>query len=77
MDLGTTSIIEVPLRGEYNLGPGHLDAQLSRTQNSILRRIQDGLVFRHAKTADGKPVYSRASVLKWMIEEIGGTNGDG
>ncbi len=67
-----TVTIEVPLRGEYDRGPGHVDAQLDRRQDGILRRVQDALNFGNCRTASGRYVHSRADAIRWLIEKIGG-----
>ena len=63
--------IEVPLRGEYDPGLGHVDTQLNRQQASVMRRLQDGLDHGHARLASGKPVFTRADVVRWLLEKIG------
>ena len=67
-----TVTIEVPLRGEHDRGPGHVDAQLDRKQAGILRRVQNALNHGNYRTANGRHVNTRADAVRWLIEKIGG-----
>ena len=62
--------IEVPLRGEHDLGLGHVEARLTRPQAAILRRLQDALNSDNHRTANNRHVTSKADVVRWLLEEI-------
>lgn len=67
-----TVTIEVPLRGDRDIGPSHVDAQLDRRQAKIIGRVQNALYCGSYRTANGKYVHSRADAVRWLIEKIGG-----
>ncbi|MBW3540759.1 MAG: hypothetical protein KY476_10850 [Planctomycetes bacterium] len=51
---------------------GHLDARLNTpAQRAGLRRLHAGLVAAGAQLAGGKPVVSKADVLRYLFEQLG------
>ena len=67
-----TQPIEVPLLGDFDKGPGHVDAQLNRKQATTLRQIQHALDMGDYRMANGKHVNTKADVVRWLIDQIGG-----
>lgn len=67
----STAAIEVPLRGDHVKAFGHVDVQLDRMQATVLRRLQDGLDDQNKRLANGRGVFTRADVVRWLLEEIG------
>ena len=67
-----TQPIEVPLLGDFDKGPGHVDAQLNRKQATTLRQIQHALDMGDCRMANGKHVNTKADVVRWLIDQIGG-----
>ena len=70
----STSVVEVPLRGDFDIGPSHADAQLDRRQSTILRRIQAALDHKHARLRNGRHAQTKADVIRWLLEQAGGND---
>ena len=68
--------IKVPLFGDFNKPPGHVDAQLNRKQATTLRQIQHALDMGDYRMANGRHVHTKADVVKWLIDQIGGDDGE-
>lgn len=59
--------------GRINLGKGvrsHLNVQLERDNAEKFLRVRQGLRDENAKLDNGRPVYSSADTLRWMLENM-------
>lgn len=67
-----TALIEVPLGevDERGYAARHVDAQLTPEQRGSLRRVLRGLVDKGAKMKSGKPVWTSADAIRWMLEQV-------
>lgn len=64
--------IEVPLRGEHDLGLAIVTVAMNRQQASTFRMIQDALHKSHALLANGKHYVGedRSRVFLWLLDQI-------
>ena len=51
--------------------PQHINAQIKDAEAITLQRIRLGLVDANAKMPDGRPVYSWAETVRWLLIELG------
>jgi hypothetical protein len=67
-----TALIEVPL-GESDSGyiSNRVDVHLSAGERSTMKRVLNGLKSRGARLQSGKPIWSNADVVRWMLEQVG------
>ena len=55
---------------EKTHNPSQIACQISGDESRTFQRIRSGLVEHNAKLKNGRPVYSWADVLRWMLETI-------
>ena len=48
----------------------HVEVQLDGRQRASLSRLRAGLESGHLKLANGKPVWSNADAVRWLIEQV-------
>lgn len=57
---------------------GHIDVQLKTPQQRRgLRRLHEGLIVAGARFQSGRPVSSKADVLRYVFEQLGAADPDG
>ena len=73
----TTTIIEVPLGtvGEKEPLVRHVESRLrARNQQLALKRLLRGLQETGTTLADGRPVRRPGDVIRWLMEQISGSD---
>jgi hypothetical protein len=50
----------------------HIQAQLGPEAAMAFMRIRNGLREQNAKLGNGRPVYSNADTLRWLMEQVAG-----
>lgn len=49
----------------------HIDLQLKQEEVDALAGLRSGLINRGLKLADGKPIWTGADVVRWLLQELG------
>lgn len=55
---------------QFDQGPRHLQLQMKPEEAQMFLRLRDGLRSSSAKLDDGRPVWSNADVMRWLLLEI-------
>ncbi len=64
-DLATSGKIQL------DQGPRHVQLQMKPEEAQVFLRLRDGLRSSNAKLDDGRPVWTNADVMRWLLLEIG------
>lgn len=63
-------VVSIP-NGVYTPDAMHLDVHLRKQATArAFKRVWMALLQQHAKLSNGRPVYSAANVVEWLVEQI-------
>lgn len=57
-------------RVQFDQGPRHLQLQMKPEEAQMFLRLRDGLRSSNAKLDDGRPVWTNADVMRWLLLAI-------
>ena len=69
----TVPLFDGPLTGYVSR---HADARLHHSQARTMRRLWLALDERGERLANGKRIHSQADALRWLLERVGGGDGE-